>query len=58
MEEEQWWEERNGRLYCKEDGTQLQQVYGGDGNHRGRFIPPTFECPKCKREVAPSLRID
>ena len=50
-EENQWWDERNGRLFRKEDEVPLQQAYM-PRSHKGGFIQqPSFVYPKCNRET-------
>jgi hypothetical protein len=46
-ERKEWYEDRGGHLYCKQDGVNLIQLY----EVTGKFEPLTYECPVCKRKV-------
>lgn len=47
-EDQQGWEERNGRIYCKKCGVELVQrlIPAGDW-HGGWMKEPPLECPEC-----------
>jgi len=49
VEQDEWFELRDGRRYCKKDGEQLVQILPVEPSMLGKFGGPAFKCPKCGR---------